>query len=66
MVYVNDTLFYSPCEEWIDEHSQEQTDPCLCMSDKVIILVYVDDTLFYSPCEEWIDEVIQQIEQQDL
>ena len=52
--------------EAVGLHSQEQVDPCLFMSDKVIVLVYADDTLFYSPQKEWIDEVIQQIKQQEL
>ena len=52
--------------EAVGLRSQEQIDPCLFMSDKVIVSVYVDDTLFYSPCKEWIDKVIQQIEQQEL
>ena len=52
--------------EAVGLHSQEQIDPCLFMSNKVIVLVYVDNTLFYSPHKEWIDEVIQQIEQQEL
>ena len=52
--------------EAVGLQSQEQVDPCLFMSDKVIVLVYVDDTLFYSPRKEWIDEVIKKIEKQDL
>ena len=68
-------LKQSPCNffqhlksklEAVRLHSQEQVDPRLFMSDKVIVLVYVDDTLFYSPRKEWIDEVIQQIKQQEL
>ena len=35
--------------EAVGLHSQDHVDPCLFMSDKVIVLVYVDDTLFYSP-----------------
>ena len=52
--------------EAVGLHSQEQIDPCLFMSDKVIVLVYVDGTLFYSPRREWIDKVIHQIEQHEL
>ena len=52
--------------EAVGFQSQEHVDPCLFMSDKVIVLVYVDDTLFYSPRTEWIDEAIQQIQQQEL
>ena len=68
-------LKQSPCNffqhlkgklEAVGLHSQDHVDPCLFMSDKVIVLVYVDDTLFYSPQKEWIDEAIQQIKQQEL
>ena len=52
--------------EAVGLHSQDHVDPCLFMSDKVIMLVYVDNTLFYSPRKEWIDEAIQQIKQQAL
>ena len=35
--------------EAVGLRSQDHVDPCLFMSDKVIVLVYVDGTLFYSP-----------------
>jgi hypothetical protein len=38
--------------------SNDDLDPCLFVSDKVIALVYIDDTLFYSPKQESIDDVI--------
>jgi hypothetical protein len=41
--------------------SQQDLDPCLCISDKVICLVYVDDTLFYSAKAEFIDDVIERL-----
>jgi Reverse transcriptase (RNA-dependent DNA polymerase) len=41
--------------------SQQDLDPCLFISDKVIFLVYVDDTLFYSSKESYINDVIQQL-----
>ena len=52
--------------EAVGLHSQDHVDPCLFMSDKVIVLVYINDTLFYSPQKEWIDKAIQQIKQQEL
>ena len=52
--------------EAVGLHSQDHVDPCLFMSDKVIVLVYIDDTLFYRPRKEWIDKAIQQIKQQEL
>jgi Reverse transcriptase (RNA-dependent DNA polymerase) len=52
--------------EKIGFKSQQDLDPCLFVSDRVICLVYVDDTLFYSPKEEWIDEVIQQLKDNDM
>ena len=45
--------------EGIGFHANDDVDPCLFISDKVICLVYVDDTLFYSPKQEYIDEAIQ-------
>jgi len=42
--------------------SQEQIDPCLFVSDKVIALIYVDDTLFFSPKQEYIEEAIGKLE----
>ena len=68
-------LKQSPCNffqhlkgklEAVGLHSQDHVDPCLFMSDKVIVLVYVDNTLFYSPQNEWIDKATQQIKQQEL
>jgi Reverse transcriptase (RNA-dependent DNA polymerase) len=41
--------------------SQQDLDPCLFISDKVICLVYVDDTLFYSAKAEFIDDVIERL-----
>jgi hypothetical protein len=48
--------------ESIGFKSNDELDPCLFISDKVICLVYVDDTLFYSPRPEYIDEVIKQLQ----
>jgi hypothetical protein len=48
--------------ESIGFKSNDELDPCLFISDKVICLVYVDDTLFYSPKAEYIDEVIKQLQ----
>lgn len=45
--------------EKIGFESQTDLDPCLFVSDKVIVLVYVDDTLFFSPKDEYIEETIQ-------
>jgi Reverse transcriptase (RNA-dependent DNA polymerase) len=47
--------------EAVGFRSQEDIDPCLFISDKVICLVYVDDTLFYSPKIEYIHEVIEKL-----
>ena len=44
----------------------QEVDPCLFMSDKVILLVYVDDTLLFSPKKEWIDEVINKLRAEDV
>jgi hypothetical protein len=52
--------------EAIGFRSQENLDPCLFISDKVICLAYVDDTLFYSPKMEYIDEVIEKLRQQEM
>ena len=38
-----------------------EIDPCLFISDKVIILVYVDDTLLYAKNEADIDEVLTKL-----
>ena len=46
--------------------SNDDVDPCLFISDKVICLVYVDDTLFYSPKEEYIDEAIAKLSESEL
>ena len=46
--------------------SQENVDPCLFISDKVICLVYVDDTLFFSPKKEYIDEAIESLKNQGV
>ena len=46
--------------------SNDDVDPCLFISDKVICLVYVDDTLFYSPKQEYIDEAIAKLSQSEL
>jgi hypothetical protein len=54
-------MFLKEKLENIGFRSQQDLDPCLFISDRVICLVYVDDTLFYSPKESWIDEVIQQL-----
>jgi hypothetical protein len=40
---------------------QSQSDPCLFISDNVIVLVYVDDCLFYSPRSENIDSAIAKL-----
>jgi hypothetical protein len=47
--------------ELIGFRTQEDLDPCLFISDKVICLVYVVDNLFFSPKEEYINAVIQQL-----
>jgi Reverse transcriptase (RNA-dependent DNA polymerase) len=52
--------------EAIGFKSQEDLDPCLFMSKKVICLVYVDDTLFYSPRMEYIDEAIKQLRERGM
>jgi Reverse transcriptase (RNA-dependent DNA polymerase) len=52
--------------EVVSFRSQEDLDPCLFISDKVICLVYVDDTLFYSPKMEYIDEIIEKLPQQEM
>jgi Reverse transcriptase (RNA-dependent DNA polymerase) len=41
--------------------SNDDVDPCLFVSDKVICLIYVDDTLFFLPKKEYIDQVIQKL-----
>ncbi|CAJ1969020.1 unnamed protein product [Cylindrotheca closterium] len=46
--------------------SQEEVDPCLFISDKVICLVYVDNTLFFSPKEEYINEAIESLNSQGV
>ena len=47
--------------ESIGFKTNEEVDPCLFVSDKVVCLVYVDDTLFYASKQEYIDEVIQRL-----
>ena len=44
--------------------NNQELDPCLFISDKVICLVYVDDTLFYSPKTEYIDEVVKKLREE--
>jgi hypothetical protein len=46
--------------------TNEEVDPCLFVSDKVVCLVYVDDTLFYSSRQEYIDEVIQRLRNAEM
>jgi Reverse transcriptase (RNA-dependent DNA polymerase) len=46
--------------------SQQDLDPCLFISDKVICLVYVDNTLFYSAKEEYIDDVIRKLQNLEM
>jgi hypothetical protein len=46
--------------------SNEDVDPCLFLSEKVIVLVYVDDTLLFSPKKEWIDELIFKLKKQQV
>jgi len=46
--------------------SNDDVDPCLFISDKVVCLVYVDDTLFYSPKQEYIDEAITKLSESEL
>ena len=52
--------------EAVGPKSQEQVNPYLFISERVIVLVYLNDTLFHSPHKEWIDEKIERIEEQDL
>jgi hypothetical protein len=47
--------------EAIGFESNDNIDPCLFISDKVICLQYVDDTIFFSPKKENIDSVINQL-----
>ena len=39
-----------------------EVDPCLFMSDKVIVLVYMHDTLFFRSKKEWIMDVLKKLE----
>ena len=41
--------------------SNDDVDPCLFVSDKVIALVYVDDTLLFSPKPEYIEEAMAEL-----
>ena len=52
--------------ESIGFKNNEEVDPCLFVSDKVVCLVYVDDTLFYSSKQEYIDEAIKQLQEADM
>jgi Reverse transcriptase (RNA-dependent DNA polymerase) len=45
--------------------SQEEVDPCLFVSEKVICIVYVDDCLWFSPRKEWIDEVLETLKNRE-
>ena len=45
---------------------QEDVDPCLFISDKVICLLYVDDTLLYAKRDEDIDEVLAYLRKRGL
>ncbi|CAJ1960823.1 unnamed protein product [Cylindrotheca closterium] len=46
--------------------SQEEVDPCLFISDKVICLLHVDDTIFFSPKEEYINKAIESLKSQGV
>ena len=46
--------------------SNDNLDPCLFISEKVIVLVYCDDTLLFSPKAEYIEETIQDLTEADL
>ena len=37
---------------------QSSVDPCLFVSDKVLLIVYIDDTLLFSLKEEYINKII--------
>jgi Reverse transcriptase (RNA-dependent DNA polymerase) len=52
--------------EAIGFESQENIDPCLFLSDKVIALVYGDNTLLFSPDDAYIDDVIFKLRQSDM
>ena len=41
--------------------SIDNVDPCIFISDKVILMVYVDDMLFFGPEERYISEAIKKI-----
>ena len=40
---------------------QSSVDPCLFISDKVLLVVYMDNTLLFSPKAEFIDEMIKKM-----
>ena len=52
--------------EGIGFKSMDDVDPCLFISDRVIIIVYVDDTLIFSPKAEYIDDVLSKLRAADM
>jgi hypothetical protein len=52
--------------ESIGFQNNEEVDPCLFVSEKVVCLVYVDDTLFYSSKQEYIDEAIKKLKEAEM
>ena len=59
-------LFLKGHLEEIGFSSQTDIDPCLFVSDDVIILLYVDDTLLFSPKRSSIDRVLKQLRARGL
>lgn len=52
--------------EAVGLRSNDDVDPFLFISDKVICLVYVDDTLIFSPKAKWIDKTISALRERDM
>jgi hypothetical protein len=45
---------------------QSMFDPCLFISDKVLVVTWVDDLLIYSPNDDWINELLEELNNVDL
>ena len=61
--------FFLYLKEKLEKHgfvSQTAVDPCLFISDKVIVLVYVDDTLLFARDRSDIDDVLDKLRSEEL
>ena len=57
--------FFNHCKSMLEQIGFEQAievDPCLFLSDKVIVLVYVDDCLFFAKDQKDVDDAVSNLQ----